>query len=247
MDSESRLLYDELAQAGASFQDAERARMWEERARKLGAAPDGLVEHVYRCLEIQRDHVLVDIGAGAGGFAVGVAARCRHVYAVDISEHMLKLARAKAATAHAGNITFMHAGFLTFEIEAGTCDHAVATAALHHLPDFWKMVAVRRIYRVLKDGGRLYLGDLAHSFDIDEYEKVFTRDLEEMRTRTGDEGLVEDAVTTIREEFGTFDWIMEGILTRAGFRVDEKQVRSQTWVNSVCTKTRDMGDSDEAP
>ena len=236
MDSGFHLLYDEFAQAGASFQDAQRAKMWEERARKLGADPDAMVEHVCRCLEIQRDHVLVDIGAGAGGFAVGVAARCRHVYVVDISEHMLKLARARAAASHVDNITFMHAGFLTFEIEAESCDHVVATAALHHLPDFWKMVAVRRIYQVLKDGGRLYLGDIAHSFDVDEYERVFARDLAEMRKRTGDEGLVEDAVTTIREEFGTFDWITEGILTRAGFRVDEKQVRSKTWVNWVCTK-----------
>lgn len=79
------------------------------------------------------------------------------------------------------------------------------------------------------------------------YEEVFTRDLEEMRKRTGDEGLVEDAVTAIREEFGTFDWIMEGILTRAGFRVDEKQVRSRSWVNWVCTRTNDIGGPDETP
>jgi len=246
MNREFHLAYDEFAQAGASFQDAERAKMWEDRARKLGDDPAATVEHICRCLEIHRDHIVVDIGAGAGAFATSVAARCRHVYAVDISEHMLKLGRARAVASHADNITFIHAGFLTFELEAESCDHVVATAALHHLPDFWKMVAVRRIYHVLKDGGRLYIGDIAHSFDIDEYEQTFTKDLDEMRKRTGDEGLVEDAVTTIREEFGTFDWIMEGILTRAGFRVDEKQVQSKTWVNWVCTKVKDSGSSNKA-
>ena len=52
MNSESPLLYDEFAQAGASFQDAERAKMWEERARKLGADPDVMVEHVYEFVQL---------------------------------------------------------------------------------------------------------------------------------------------------------------------------------------------------
>ncbi|MBI2440312.1 MAG: class I SAM-dependent methyltransferase [Lentisphaerae bacterium] len=203
-----RLLYDEFNQAGASFQDAERAKLWEERARKLGGDPAAGVERVRRCLGIRPNDVLADIGAGAGVFAAAIAQHCRHVYAVDISPHMLELAKQKAKAKGIKNISFIHAGFLTLDLKNKKCDHVVAMVSLHHLPDFWKMVALRRIYHILRDGGKLYISDPAHSFDIDDYKNIFTRDIKEIEKKTHDAGLVEDAATTIREEFATFDWIM---------------------------------------
>jgi hypothetical protein len=42
---------------------------------------------------------------------------------------------------------------------------AVTQIALHHLPDFWKQIALIRIAGMLKDGGRLCLRDMVYSFD----------------------------------------------------------------------------------
>ena len=47
--------------------------------------------------------------------------------------------------------------------------------------------------------------------------------------------MVPRAEATIREEFPTFDWIMEGILRRAGFRIDLADYRAGL-AEYLCTK-----------
>jgi hypothetical protein len=39
-------------------------------------------------------------------------------------------------------------------------DAVVTTLALHHLPDFWKGMALKRVHGMLKRGGRLYIHDV---------------------------------------------------------------------------------------
>ena len=149
---------------------------------------------------------------------------------------MLEYAKEKAEARGIANISFLHAGLLTFDLGVASCDHVVSTAALPHLPDFWKMVALRRIHRALKDGGRLYVGDLAFSFEIDEYRQVLGNGVREAASRVDDD-FAKDAATTYREEFPTFAWILAGMITRAGFHADDIQVRLNTWINYVCTKS----------
>ena len=82
------------------------------------------------------------------------------------------LAFLQAAAARDGlsSIQVEHAGFLTFEAPPDSVDVVVSRLALHHLPDFWKQVALTRIRAVLRSRGRLYLRDVVFSFKAYEYE-----------------------------------------------------------------------------
>lgn len=153
------------------------------------------------------------------------ARRCRRVHAVDVSQAMLHLARYKAAQAALTNIEFHHAGFLTYEHSGDQADAIVSTFALHHLPDFWKSIALKRLHSMLKLGGQLYIHDVViesttslsciHTFICNQ-------------ERAGGDFLREDAEGHFREEYSTYDWIMDGLLTRAGFVINRK-----TLVNGV--------------
>lgn len=76
-------------------------------------------------------------------------------YAVDVSEVMIQQAVRKAQSAKISNIAFIHAGFLSYEHQEEPADIVLTRVALHHLPDFWKQVALLRMNAMLKMGGML--------------------------------------------------------------------------------------------
>jgi hypothetical protein len=61
------------------------------------------------------------------------------------------------------NIEVEQAGFLTYEHEGTPADFVYTRNALHHLPDFWKALALTRIAAMLKPSGVLRLRDLVFS------------------------------------------------------------------------------------
>ncbi|WP_252720640.1 class I SAM-dependent methyltransferase, partial [Acinetobacter baumannii] len=62
------------------------------------------------------------------------------------------------------------AGFLSFTYEANAFDLIISEFALHHLPDFWKAVALARLFNALKPGGKLFLRDIVFSDKPDGVE-----------------------------------------------------------------------------
>ena len=52
-------------------------------------------------------------------------------------------------------------------------DAVITQLALHHLPDFWKLVALKRISQMLKDGGKLYLRDVVFPSNVEDYDVFF--------------------------------------------------------------------------
>jgi SAM-dependent methyltransferase len=59
---------------------------------------------------------------------------------------------------------------LTYEHAGPRADFVYSRYALHHLPDFWKSVALERLHRVLAPGGVLRLWDIVYSFEPAEAE-----------------------------------------------------------------------------
>jgi len=51
-----------------------------------------------------------------------------------------------------------------------------------------------------------------------------------------DAHLAEEAVIHVREEFSTYDWIMEGIIKRSGFQIDSPEYGKGFQTTYVCTK-----------
>lgn len=51
-----------------------------------------------------------------------------------------------------------------------------------------------------------------------------------------DARLAEEAVVHIRNEFSTYDWIMEGIIRSSGFRIDSAEYGQGFQTTYLCTK-----------
>ena len=96
---------DETKQVGTDYNEVAEVAAYDARHsqfRDIEQENQGILE----ALHLQRDQVLVDLGAGTGVFAVQAAQHCQRVYAVDVSEPMLDFARRRALAAGVDNIEF---------------------------------------------------------------------------------------------------------------------------------------------
>jgi ubiquinone/menaquinone biosynthesis C-methylase UbiE len=217
-DDHPRWLFDESSQVGVDYNDTdtvadyddqhERFRDFEQEARKIVAA-----------LGLSEDATVLDIGCGTGGLTIPLARIYRHVYAVDTASAMISVLRGKTKHQGLNNVTAMQSGFLTYKHEGGELDGIIANITLHHLPDFWKQIALCRFYDLLKPGGRLFLNDVVFSFDPRKYREAIDDWIVRMQDIAGYR-MAEETVVHVRDEFSTWEWVMTGMLERAGFQID---------------------------
>jgi SAM-dependent methyltransferase len=190
-----------------------------------------------RALGLNESSVVVDFGAGTGTFAIAVAAFCRRVVAVEVSPVMLGQIRAEIERSGLSNVEAVHAGLLSYEHRGDGPDFVYSRNTLHHLPDFWKAIALTRVAEMLRPGGVLLLHDLVYSFDppdaVSTLDEWFSR-----AVASPEEGYTGDELRThVREEFSTFSWLLEPMLERAGFEIRHVTHRpSKTYSAYVCGK-----------
>lgn len=224
--------YDELKQIGKDYNDPAEVESYDDRHGRFRDV-EKENEGILQALGVKPEHVLIEIGTGTGAFARKAARCCSKVYAVDISPAMLAFARRKAEQAGVNNIVFCHGGFLTHLHAAPAVDAVVTCTALHHLPDFWKGMALERVNRMLKPRGQLYLSDV-----IFEHQNV-RENIERLIAwieKTGGRDMREDIERHIESEFSTYDWIMDGLLERAGFEITSKVIQEGVIGRYVCRK-----------
>ena len=186
-------------------------------------------------LGLELEQSVADVGCGTGAFAIQAAQRCRWVYAIDISTTMLDYARDKARQLGLTNIQFCHGGFLTYVHKDEPVDALTTSMALHHLRDFWKQKALCRLSDMLKPGGKLFLADVV--FAEEDCEANIGQWIETLGQTAGPE-VARSIREHVREEYSTFGWIMDGLLTRAGFRIDRCDRSEGVLASYYCTKTR---------
>jgi putative AdoMet-dependent methyltransferase len=205
--------WNELQQVGTDYADAAEVERYEQRMGEFRnlVAEDAAILALLNLPESSR---ILEIGTGTGHFA-RAAARAGHcVTALDVSPAMLEYAQKRAQTEGLSSIDFEHAGFLTFTAAPATFDAAVSVAVLHHLPDLWKSVALKNLRRALKPGGQLLLCDVVFSSNDRPLDAQFDAMIDSLPT-----GMRESAIGHIAKEYSTLDWILEGLLTRADFRI----------------------------
>jgi putative AdoMet-dependent methyltransferase len=225
--------YDELQQVGVDFEDMTQVAAYDRnQTSNMPEACQVLIEQ----LGITAGHTVIELGTGTGNFAIQSAIVGAKVYAVDVSQAMLNYAQQKANTAGINSIEFHHAGFLTYEHQGNLADFIVTKAALHHLPDFWKMVALLRCAAMLKVGGKLYLWDVVFSFEAAEYSDRLNDWIERVAKPVGEGFTASDFETHIREEHSTFSWIIEGMLARAGFQIETADYPTPEYAQYICRK-----------
>ncbi len=220
--------YDEMQQIGKDYDDLAEVEAYDVRHgsfRNVEKENEDILER----LQLRSDHVLIEFGSGTGAFAIQAARLCARVYAVDISRAMLEYAGRKAVKAGITNVVYCHGGFLTYSHAAPQVDAVVSNTAFHHLPDFWKGMALRRMNRMLKTGGQLYLSDVI--FEQRNVRENIERFIAKLEAIAGP-----DIKAHIRQEFSTYDWIMDGLLERADFKILSKVVHEGVIGRYLCRK-----------
>ncbi|MBI1320976.1 MAG: methyltransferase domain-containing protein [Candidatus Hydrogenedens sp.] len=223
--------YDELHPPGIDYNSSAEAAIYDRRHgqfRDLTAEANLALD----ALGVAPGGSLVDLGAGTGTFAIQAARRGLRVHAVDVSEAMLEVAKQKASEAGVA-VSFHHAGFLTYEHEGAPADFITTTFAFHHLPDFWKGIALKRLHAVLRTGGRLYLRDVILE-EADALDNIAR--FNERQAAFGGEPLRMDAEGHFRNEYSTYDWVMEGLFERAGFQILSRRFEGGVLGTYVCER-----------
>jgi 2-polyprenyl-3-methyl-5-hydroxy-6-metoxy-1,4-benzoquinol methylase len=178
---------------------------------------------------------VVDMGAGTGTFALAAAALGYRVIAVDVSEAMLREAARKA---EGRGIEFVQAGMLTYEHQGPLADLVYSRNALHHLPDFWKAIALRRMASMLRPGGLLRLRDIVFSFDPTDADAAIDQWLVAAPDRAEDGWTRTELEQHLRKEYSTFTWVLEPMLDRCGFSIREAHYKhGGTFADYLCHRS----------
>jgi ubiquinone/menaquinone biosynthesis C-methylase UbiE len=166
------------------------------------------------------DSAVVELGPGTGQFTLAAAPRCRRLVAVDVSAPMLERLRGKLAAAGIENVEVVRAGFLSYEHAGALADFVYSRYALHHLPDFWKAVALARLRALLQPGGVLRLWDVVFGFEPAEAEvRVEAWCAGGGETVEGEWSRAE-LEEHVRDEHSTFTWLLEPMIERCGFAIE---------------------------
>jgi ubiquinone/menaquinone biosynthesis C-methylase UbiE len=228
-------LYDEQLSAGREHLDRECVARYDTKA---GFDPEPDIRLLQE-LGLNENSTLLDLGAGTGSFALAASRCCHRVIAVDVSKPMLAELDRLSSEAGIANVVPVHAGFLTYDCEGQPFDFIYSRNALHHLPDFWKAVAVSRMHQVLKPGGVLRIRDLVYSFPLAQTEPSIEEWLSQATTNALNGWTRAELETHVRTEHSTFSWMLEEILERAGFRLQTAEYsQSRIFAAYVCERPR---------
>jgi ubiquinone/menaquinone biosynthesis C-methylase UbiE len=228
-------MIDELTHAGPEHLDPGFVAGYDHKQGHPDFAEDlaVLLEH-----GLNGTDTLVDLGAGTGRLALAAAPQVRRVVAVDVSPVMQSLLRRRAADAGVSNIECVQAGFLSYEHTGPPADAVFTRNALHQLPDFWKAVALDRIANLLRPGGVLRLHDLIFDFEPGEADGILGGWLDGAATDAAEGYTREDYAEHLRSEFSTFRWLLEPMLTAAGFEIVTTEFRSSIYGAYTCVRAQ---------
>lgn len=131
---------------------------------------------IYKIIMEKPKSVVLDIGFGTGTLTTKLYENGCVIYGQDFSKRMIELASEKMPKAHLYQGDF--ANGLVETLKEKLYDFIVLTYSIHHLTDHEKNVFLKYLLELLKDGGKILIGDIA----FENREK-----LEKCRKESGDE------------------------------------------------------------
>ena len=208
---------DELASVGRENVDEIHVSRYDEKEDADAAGEVRLL----RSLGVLDGATVVDLGAGTGQFALLAAEVCARVVAVDPSPVMLGRLRAKASD-RTPSLEIVEGGFLTYEHSGESPAVVYSRYAMHRIPDFWKVIALHRIRRMLRPGGIFRLWDVVYHFAADEAEdriEAWCGSLPATSAASDGEWTRADLEEHVRDENSTFSWLLEPMILHIGFEI----------------------------
>ena len=131
-------------------------------------ADDPVLNGLYAVLGTDAD--VLDVGGGAGRFALPLATRARHVTVVEPSVDSVEVLKTRAAEAGLANITVINEPWE--EAEAPAADVVLCSLVLHHVPDAVPFVAKMQEHA----RNRVVLVEMMEtpgSLEVPFYERVY--------------------------------------------------------------------------
>jgi GrpB-like predicted nucleotidyltransferase (UPF0157 family)/SAM-dependent methyltransferase len=225
---------DERAHAGRENLDPVHVARYDRKEDANAAAElAGL-----RARGLDESAIVVDLGAGTGQFTLAAAAAVRRVVAVDVSAPMLEHLRATLRDRRIENVECVPAGFLTYEHRGEPPDLVYSRYALHHLPDFWKALALARIAEMLRPGGILRLVDVVYGFDPADAGTVLERWMETAAADDPEDDWTRAELEEhVRDENSTFTWLLEPMLEKAGLTIEHAEYsEDRMFASYICVR-----------
>ena len=122
--------------------------------------------------ELAAGERVVDVGSG-GGIDSLIAARMvgptGHIVGIDMTPAMLEKARAAAGESGIDNVEFREGYMEELPVADGWADVVISNGVLNLTPD--KRKALGEMFRVLRSGGRLQIGDILVNREVPEEAK----------------------------------------------------------------------------
>jgi len=221
--------FDEFRQIGRDYTTNEEVEVYDKthaQFRDFSSENKKILEMV----ALPVGSTLIDIGCGTGNFVIEAAKHRLDVHAADVSSTMLDYAKRKA---NGASICFHHAGFLTLEMPDESVDAITSSFVFHHLPEFWKGIALHRLAKILKPNGKLYLRDVILQ-EPDALTNIAA--MVSLQEKLGGDFLREDVEDHFRTEYSTYDWVIEGLMDRSGFVVMNREFEGGVIGTYVCEK-----------
>lgn len=163
-------------------------RLSEEAQAYPFAGYKNLLNEIYNRILSRSEKEVLDIGFGTGTLTCRLYEQGYRIYGQDFSEKMIGLAQKKMPEARLYQGDFSKG--LTEELRNQRYDAVIATYSLHHLTDAEKVHFLKDLIPLLKEGGHIYIGDVAFQ----------TRaELEQCRSNAGEEW-DEDEIYFVFEE-----------------------------------------------
>ena len=175
-----------------------------------------------------RDRV-VDVGAGTGLLALGIAPAVFEVRAVDISPAMTGYLRRQANSLGMDNLAPVTATAIDLPLADASATVVVSNYVYHHLSDADKQAGIAEAFRVLRPGGRIVIGDMMFRPDLgDERSRQIIGAKIRTFLRRGPAGILRLIKNALRYLTGNWEqpadprWWRDA-LERAGFERVEVQ------------------------
>jgi SAM-dependent methyltransferase len=223
---------DERAHAGPEHLDPAYVGGYD---RKAGYDPSDDVA-VLRACGVGAASVVAELGAGTGVFTTAIAPQCGRVIGVDVSPAMVAALRQRVDALGLHNVTVVEAGFLSYAHRGPPVDAVFTRNALHHLPDFWKAIALRRVAELLRPGGVLRLHDLVYDFSPVEADARVEAWLAGAVDDSTAGFTAEELAEHVRTEYSTYSWLLEKMLDRTGFEIVERSFRRGVYGAYTCAR-----------
>lgn len=121
---------------------------------------------------IKEGDIVTDLGSGAGldcFLAAEKVGSSGKVIGIDMTEEMIEMARKNAENQGYKNVEFRLGDIEKLPVDDDSIDVAISNCVINLAPD--KSKVFKEVYRVLKNGGRMYLSDIVLLEELSKEQK----------------------------------------------------------------------------